>query len=59
MTDRPTFVLMNAPVLTPDGVERLTVVIDLDLIDDLARSSEALRAKLARQDREMEDGDEP
>ena len=54
MTDRP-LVIPNAVVLTSDGVERLPVVIDLDLIDDLARSSGTLRDALARQERERED----
>jgi hypothetical protein len=54
VTDRP-LVIPNAVVLTSDGVERLPVVIDLDLIDDLARSSGTLRDALARQERERED----
>ena len=57
MTDRPTLVLVNAPVLTPTGVERLPVVIDLDLIESLAEQSDALRDTLARQEREREGGE--
>jgi hypothetical protein len=54
VTDRP-LAIPNVVVLTEEGVERLPVLIELELADELAPVSDGLQDALTR--RELEDGE--